>query len=235
MLAGDNDSRQPAVPAAIFDFDGTIVKARVWQSLTSYQLRHRHNLLPALVYPGLHYLLYLPSRLGLMTRESFIRAWAEHMPWLLCRLRVGDAEKLFEAVVRESLAPTLRMEAVDELRQRQQEGCEVILLSGTFEPLLASFGRTIGVRRVVGTRLEVREGRYTGRGLQPHCHGPGKPARLRQYLAEEGLALDWRRSYAYGDSIADAAVLSLVGNPVAVAPDDKLRRHAAAAGWRVLD
>jgi phosphoserine phosphatase len=60
-------------------------------------------------------------------------------------------------------------------------------------------------------------------------------ARLQQYLAEAGIDVDWPDSYAYADSISDAAVLALVGHPVAVAPDEQLRQHAHRAGWRILE
>jgi hypothetical protein len=53
-------------------------------------------------------------------------------------------------------------------------------------------------------------------------------------LAErEGLAL--RRCAAYSDSANDIPLLSLVGHPVAINPDAKLRAHARANGWQVHD
>jgi len=46
--------------------------------------------------------------------------------------------------------------------------------------------------------------------------------------------VDLSASYAYGDSITDQNMLSLVGNPVAVYPDTKLHALAKEKKWRVL-
>ena len=46
---------------------------------------------------------------------------------------------------------------------------------------------------------------------------------------------DFTHSWFYSDSISDLPLLSAVSHPVAVRPDDHLRAHALASGWRVID
>ena len=57
---------------------------------------------------------------------------------------------------------------------------------------------------------------------------------LTELLAKSGLEVDLSQSFAYGDSIFDVPVLELVGNPVAVYPDDELWNYASQRGWRIL-
>jgi phosphoserine phosphatase len=64
------------------------------------------------------------------------------------------------------------------------------------------------------------------------CYGDGKPVRMRQLAAEEGLSLE--DSYAYSDSASDIPMLRAVGHPVAVNPDAELARVAGTEGWDVL-
>ena len=52
--------------------------------------------------------------------------------------------------------------------------------------------------------------------------------------ALEGQQIDWENSYAYGDSFSDLPVLELVGNPVAVNPEEKLRSVAKARNWEII-
>ena len=109
----------------------------------------------------------------------------------------------------------------------------MILVSGAFEELLACLGERLGVQHVVGTRLELRNGRYSGRAIKP-CFGPDKVVLLTELLAKSGLEVDLSQSFAYGDSIFDVPVLELVGNPVAVYPDSQLWEYAMQRGWRIL-
>jgi len=122
---------------------------------------------------------------------------------------------------------------VEVLRQHQAEGHQVILVSGAFEELLACLGERLGIQHVVGTRLELRNGRYSGRAIKP-CFGPDKVVLLTELLDRTGLEVDFSQSFAYGDGIFDVSVLELVGNPVAVYPDSQLWDYASQKGWRVI-
>ncbi len=58
---------------------------------------------------------------------------------------------------------------------------------------------------------------------------------MQSYLAERGVEVDWPASYAYADRDADIPLLSLVGQPVAVYPDEMLLSHARAEGWPIIE
>jgi phosphoserine phosphatase len=64
-------------------------------------------------------------------------------------------------------------------------------------------------------------------------HGPAKAEAVRALAANEGL--DLASCAAYSDSVNDLPMLELVGNPCAINPDSRLRRHAEVAGWRIHD
>jgi phosphoserine phosphatase len=64
-------------------------------------------------------------------------------------------------------------------------------------------------------------------------HGEAKAKAVAALAEHEGLDLE--RCSAYSDSANDIPLLSLVGHPVAVNPDQKLRSHARANGWPVHD
>lgn len=96
------------------------------------------------------------------------------------------------------------------------------------EPLAKSLGMTAGL----GTRSVVVDGIYTGDLDGPFCYGEGKVEAIQRLAAWEGL--DLSQCYAYSDSVSDLPMLLAVGHPVAVNPDGRLRRHAAAHGWPVV-
>ena len=90
----------------------------------------------------------------------------------------------------------------------------------------------IPVEDVMATRFEVRNGRFTGRMIEPMVIGEGKLSAAQEYAARNGI--DLASSYFYTDSIADLALLEKVGYPVAVNPDRPLLKVAEARGWDVV-
>lgn len=85
---------------------------------------------------------------------------------------------------------------------------------------------------VMATRFEVRNGRFTGRMLEPMVIGEGKLTAAQEYAALHGI--DLAASFFYTDSIADLPLLLEVGHPVAVNPDRPLLKLALERGWDIV-
>ena len=130
--------------------------------------------------------------------------------------------------------PNLRPDILARLHQHRAQGHLVALVSGTFAPFLEVIARHLGVQHAIGTPLEVADGRYTGRIVPPLCQSEGKPLRAQAYLADQKVEVDWDASFAYADRDSDIPLLSLVGQPVAVHPDEMLLAHARANDWPVI-
>jgi HAD superfamily phosphoserine phosphatase-like hydrolase len=82
-------------------------------------------------------------------------------------------------------------------------------------------------------QLEFVNGYATGRVLPPVMASATKAKWIREYAEREGINLS--DSYAYSDSISDLPMLSIVGHPVAVNPDFRLRQVALQHDWAILD
>lgn len=86
----------------------------------------------------------------------------------------------------------------------------------------------------VGTKLEMKDGYYTGRIIPPVITGADKDRCVREFLSNNNLKIDLASSYAYADSITDTGLFGLVGHPVAVHPDVKLEKLATAMNWEII-
>ena len=109
----------------------------------------------------------------------------------------------------------------------------VISATNTFvtRPIAAEFG----IRELIATEPEEREGEFTGGVCGIPCFREGKVRRLDDWLAARGQALtSFSESWFYSDSLNDLPLLSLVTHPVAVDPDETLRAHAGKHGWPVI-
>jgi HAD superfamily hydrolase (TIGR01490 family) len=112
------------------------------------------------------------------------------------------------------------------------QGCRNVLLTGSLQWIVDELKDRLEAEIVIGTELEVEDGRLTGRKTGIFAYGPGKLDALFQRIDPEGI--DWAHSWALADRLSDLPVLELVGHPVAVHGDRRLRRLARKRGWEII-
>ncbi|SEP92742.1 HAD-superfamily subfamily IB hydrolase, TIGR01490 [Streptomyces sp. yr375] len=113
----------------------------------------------------------------------------------------------------------------EALRAHRAAGASVVLVSGSFPPLLEPLAREVGADAVLCTRPRIVAGRYTGEVDTPVIGEGKRAAVLRQLAARPDV--DPRDCHAYGDHISDLPMLELVGHPVVVGDDSELREALA--------
>ena len=138
--------------------------------------------------------------------------------------------------MQEVIAPAIRPAALELLRQHQQAGDRVIIITATNEFVTRPIAQALGVPEILATDLERgADGWFTGeiRG-EPNMR-EGKVRRMAQWLAAQQLGWDDVYSTFYSDSTNDIPLLEQVNAPVATNPDARLRALAQERGWRTLD
>lgn len=117
------------------------------------------------------------------------------------------------------------------LAEYRRGGHRLVLTTTTPVDMIEPFAESLGFDDVIGTRYEVREGRYTGRIEGPFVWGVGKLAAVRRWARQAGVLLS--ASHACSDSAFDVPLLSSVGHPHAVNPDPTLSAIAFLRRWPV--
>jgi putative phosphoserine phosphatase / 1-acylglycerol-3-phosphate O-acyltransferase len=138
-------------------------------------------------------------------------------------------ERLREASLEAAVFPGARELVGGHLAQ----GHVVVVATSALRFQAEPTARALGVEHVLCTELEVAGGVCTGRVAGPVVWGEGKAAAVRAFAQEHGIDLAASSGYANGDE--DLAFLQAVGHPTAVNPKPELARHAAQAGWPVLE
>ena len=110
---------------------------------------------------------------------------------------------------------------------------QVWLVTGTPVEVAAVISSRLGLTGALGTVGEVADGLYTGKLVGDFLHGPAKATAVLELAERENL--DLARCWGYSDSYNDIPLLTVVGHPVAINPDSRLRRHARANNWPVYD
>jgi len=170
---------------------------------------------------------YIQYKLGVLD----IRNWTKNM---MIQFRGRDEAELEKEALQwfdEMVAATIYPEAIRLVREHEAAGHVVAIVSGATKFVVKPLAARLGIRHMLYTRLEVEDGAFTGRVIEPICFEEGKIYWLQQFIEDQ--AIDLARSYFYTDSITDRPLLDLVGHPVAVNPDPLLYREAVRRSWPV--
>ncbi len=148
-------------------------------------------------------------------------------------LTVKDIEVLGEEVYDEMIESRIWPGTKALAEQHLRMGRRVWLVTATPIEVATVISTRLGLTGALGTVGEIHDGAYTGRLVGEILHGPAKAVAVRGLAEAEGLDLD--RCWAYSDSHNDIPLLGMVGHPVAINPDARLRRHAREHNWPVYD
>jgi HAD superfamily hydrolase (TIGR01490 family) len=145
----------------------------------------------------------------------------------------GDLEALAAETFREHVRGDLNPRVEELIRHRLAEGRRVVLATSSLDIIVAPLAAHLGVRDVIATTLEFDGGVATGRVAGRPLFWGEKQRQVLAFIRQAGG--DPRRCSFHSDSIYDLPLLEVVGRPVAVNPDLRLRRVAARRGWPIID
>lgn len=146
---------------------------------------------------------------------------------------VAEVVSIGEEVYDQVLANRIYPGTQKLLNKHLAAGHEVWLVTATPSEVGDLIARRLGVSGALATVVEHEAGYYTGNLVGELMHGASK-AHAAQTLAKE-RNIDLTASFAYGDSMNDVPLLNTVGNPCAINPDARLRKHAQLSGWPTRD
>ena len=176
-----------------FDFDGTLTTRDTLIAFIRYACGTPRFLLGFLLHAPLLVLmklrLYSNGKAKLRLFSWFFRG----MP-----IEIFDALCQSFALSHRHL---LRPETVRLLQQALSEGSEVLIVSASIDNWVQPFFPAV---TVLGTQIEVIDGRLSGRFLTPNCYGQEK---VRRILALHPDRSAYRLT-AYGDSRGDRELLA---------------------------
>lgn len=177
----------------IFDFDGTLTTRDTLLLFIRFACGRWAFLWGMLCYAPLLVLMKLRLYHNGKTKQKifshFFRGWTLERFNESCREFASQYHHI------------LRADTVEALRQAQQDGARVFIVSASIDHWVQPFFPDV---EVVGTQIEVQDGVLTGRFLTPNCYGPEKVRRVMDIIAD-------RTPYyicAYGDSRGDRELLA---------------------------
>ncbi len=138
--------------------------------------------------------------------------------------------------MREVIEPALHPRALALVREHQQRGDAVALVTATNDFVTAPIARAFGIDTLIAVRLEHGPGgTITGRIAGTPSYREGKVTRVSEWLTASGRGWrDFECISVYSDSPNDLPLLERATDPVATNPSPALEAVARERGWRIL-
>ena len=182
---------------ALFDFDGTITRRDTLFELIKFQKGIVH------FYLGIAWLspLLILHKLHLLSAQS---AKEVVLSFFFC----GQPQLVFQQscdrFISEALPKLLKKEALHAIQKHKQNNDRIIVVSASAYNWIEGWCQAMNIE-LVATKLEFKEGRFTGKLASPNCNGLEKVNRIKSYINVN----EFSTVYAYGNSKGDLPMLQL--------------------------
>lgn len=208
----------------VSDMMGTLTTGSPFLGMLDW-VRHNQSKLEA----NWHMAVVMPSYL--LAKRGLIdwQAWGQKlMVDSLGYIKDATPEKISQVsewLVEHDLWKKRRADVIARLVAHREAGAKVYIASSMVEPFIEPFARRIGAQSI-GTPTEIVNGklRMTGDLV-------ANEKKIEQVLSRLGVD---RVDVAYGDTVLDVPMLEHADHPVAVYPEEKLKKLAQERGWEIF-
>lgn len=101
---------------------------------------------------------------------------------------------------------------IRKVNEHKSKGHTLVIVSASVTNWIAPWAISFGFDKVIGTEIEVRKGKLTGRFSSKNCYGQEKVNRLQAEFPDR----DIYTLYAYGDSEGDKQLLDYSDFPTLI-------------------
>ncbi len=209
---------------AFFDLDRTLINTNSGRLLA--QLVFKRNMMKLSDLARALWLTFL-YRFNFKETEKIISDMVEWVAGVYEITLNGLSDELFE----KHLITSITVNARSEISFHKEQNAKTVILSSSILPLCRRVADYLKIDDIICSELEVKDGIFTGQTRGPLCFGKEKARQLLEYC-EKNSSLPGE-SWYYGDSVSDFPVLNVVGHPVCINPDRKLKQLAGKNGWQV--
>ena len=182
-----------------FDFDGTLTTSDTLLEFIKYAKGTSRFLMVFLMYSPLLVLMKLHLYPNWKAKQKVFAHLFEGM-------RIEKFDKLCQEFA-ETRQHLLRPQGIQRVHEALAAGDQVFIVSASIDNWVRPFFHVRGLDavEVLGTQVEVKDGKLTGRFLSRNCYGAEKVRRITAALPQDRQAFTIE---AFGDSRGDKEMLS---------------------------
>jgi HAD superfamily hydrolase (TIGR01490 family) len=185
---------------ALFDLDGTLTRKDTLIEIIRY-MHGNGKLYLGLILLSPYLLLY---KIGILSnwkaKEAMLTYFFRHMSY-------DDFQKKCHDFSQDVLPELIRVEGIKTLKRLKEEDTRIVIVSASVEQWIRPWCELLSLS-CIGTKLEVRDGKLTGKMDGKNCHGAEKVNRIKAMLDLS----QYEEISAYGDTEGDLPMLELANH-----------------------
>ena len=211
---------------AIFDLDNTLIGGD--SDLLWGQFLCAHGYVDSEYYKQRHEEYYEDYLAGSLDINQFLEFQLQPLAGVSLDVLLERRNRFLQ----EKIRPIVHENAVKLIAGHRQRNHVLLVITATNRFLTEPIAELFGVRHLIASEAEMKDGCYTGKPLGIPSYAAGKVTRLKTWLNEYGSQPE--ESWFYSDSHNDLPLLNCVTHPVAVDPDEILQEAATEHGWPII-
>ena len=212
---------------AVFDIDGTLIRWQLYHVITDRLAKS--GALGEKAPRDIR-----DARMRWKRRESkegfheYEKVLIQKYEAALTKIKPEEFDELVLSVIEEykDQVYTYTRNLIETLRKK---GYFLLAISGSHQELVGHMAQYYKFDDFIGSQYERTSEGFSGKSYIPSFD---KASALRKLVETHNL--DYKQSYAVGDTSSDAPMLEMVENPIAFNPDTKLFEAAQKNGWKVV-
>ncbi|MDA9621834.1 HAD-IB family hydrolase [Gammaproteobacteria bacterium] len=212
----------------IFDLDNTILKGDSDYSWINFLIEEGH--VDQKEYELRNKYFYDQYYEGKLDYDE----WAEFALSTIKGKTSNQITDLLSQFLNTVIEPMINIYALRLLHNHNHDNDIMLLASATNSVIVEPIAKRLGFENIVATDVEITDGVYTGKVLGRPALGEGKLIKVKEWAASNGIT-NFEDTIFYSDSINDLPLLSKVHKPIAVNPDDQLRKLSELNNWEIID
>lgn len=211
---------------AIFDLDLTLIGDDSDHQWGEFLVEK--NLVDAELYAQKNNQFYADYQSGKLDIDAYLQ-------FSLNVLTQYSTEQLYqwrEEFIRTQIVPLILPKSKALVEQHRAQGDTLLIITATNYFVSEPIAKLFAIEHLIAPMPEIKNGVYTGKVVGVPSFQVGKISRLQDWLKSHPHGIE--EAFFYSDSSNDLPLLEMVGNPVTVNPDAKLKRTAQAKKWPIL-
>jgi len=160
--------------------------------------------------------------------------WAEFALSTIKGKKPNDLKGLITKFMSSVIEPMINVYALRLLHNHHHNNDVMLLASATNSVIVNPIAMRLGFENIVATDVEIVDGVYSGKMKGIAALGEGKLHKVREWMLDNNFN-NFNNVTFYSDSINDFPLLAEVSKPIAVNPDNKLRKECERRAWKIID
>jgi len=212
---------------ALIDIDGTLLSGQSQVHLIFYLYSEKAISLSTFLKVIIWYLKY-----KFFSAKIDERMVGKIYSSLLAGKKEVEIEKIVNDFFEKKLVKEIYPGALVFVNNLKEENYRILLISASIFPICSIIKKYFNADGLICTKLEIKDGVYTGKIEGKINEGSEKKNRVLRYLEENSFNL--KNSVAMGDRMSDLEILKLAERPIAVNPEKMLKKYAIRQNWEIL-